>query len=312
MVEKMKPSNRPIYWVKVYIEMLDDLKIGQLSVNLKWRFIETVLLAGDYRRDGLLPDVATMAWRLRCSVDLLKNDLGQLMAAGLLTIIPQPAGEPTWVVTKFEERQAASSNAARMRQYRARKRSEALDAAAPPLESPKINKNQKSQKTDPDPDAYSDATGDTAVTVTPVTLRNAGPSEAAPKPYEGDMWAPIDHGSSQNGTGGDVGRLVAFWEAQTGAVRPGYADTFEDQWLAPFRLLLARVENQGQARALLTAAREKMLAEGKTPYRPAAVVPAVFAQLDGLGSKPASKPDGPDALAETITKELQKYEESKS
>ncbi len=302
--ESKPPSNKPRYWIKLYIEILDDLKVGRLPVNLKWRFIECLLIAGDARADGRLPEIQVMAWRLRVGSDVLEQDLGQLMSAGLLSIIPQHGAEPIWVVSAFEKRQAASPAAKRMRAYRRRLKAE-QSPPPPPLQSPsdKTDPDRTEEKTDAD--AYSNAT----VPVTPVTQRN--PSASTPElPYSGNPFDPLDQPAREEPTGGDLEPLVRFWEGQTGALRPPFEDTREEQWLAPLRLLLSRVNgDQATARALLASARHKMLAQGKTPFRPAAVIPSVFAELDGLDGQPAPDVDSPSSLTDTIAHEMARYEE---
>ena len=53
------------YWIKLYHEILDDPKMGRLPHALFRRAIEFFLMAGEYGRDGGLPALADIAWRLR-------------------------------------------------------------------------------------------------------------------------------------------------------------------------------------------------------------------------------------------------------
>jgi hypothetical protein len=105
------------YWIKLYHEILDDDKIGMLRTALKWRFMECLLVAGERDAEGALPEVARMAWRLRCDAEKLETDLTELGDAGLLNLV-----DGIWQVTKFSERQAPSAAALKQRRYRKRKK----------------------------------------------------------------------------------------------------------------------------------------------------------------------------------------------
>lgn len=137
------------YWIKLYHEILDDAKMGRLPVNLKWRFVEFLLLAGELDEGGYLPTVPDMAWRLRADEATVTRDLGQL-AMCEMTELKDDNGRERWYITHFSERQKASPAAERMREMRKRKRKE-----------PKEKENR------PDTDI------DTYRAVTPVTNRNS-------------------------------------------------------------------------------------------------------------------------------------------
>jgi len=97
-------------WIKLYLEIMDDPKMGRLSDHLWRRTIELFLLAGENDADGLLPSVEDMAWRLRTAVDELTTDL-----QALKTIV-EPTSEG-WLVTKFKDRQYSESYE-RVKRYR--------------------------------------------------------------------------------------------------------------------------------------------------------------------------------------------------
>lgn len=105
------------YWIKLYVEILDDPKMGRLSRSLRYRVIETLSLAGDYNQKGLLPPLEDMAWRLRENIEILESDLIELAKS---RILDQRNGQ--WYVVNFEKRQAPSSNTKRVQEYRKRKR----------------------------------------------------------------------------------------------------------------------------------------------------------------------------------------------
>jgi hypothetical protein len=105
------------YWIKLYIEILDDPKMGRITDYLWRRAIELFLLAGENRNDGLLQPVADMAWRLRVDENRLLENLLALSEAGVVHETPEG-----WVVTNFCKRQAVETNAERQAKYRARER----------------------------------------------------------------------------------------------------------------------------------------------------------------------------------------------
>lgn len=98
-------------WIKLYLEITDDPKMGRLPDRLWRRAIELFMLAGEQDDDGLLPAVEDMAWRLRTSAEEVEQTLQALNG-----IIVQPTAEG-WLVTKFKERQFSESYE-RVKRYR--------------------------------------------------------------------------------------------------------------------------------------------------------------------------------------------------
>ena len=107
------------YWIKLYHEILDDPKMGKLSDRLWRRTIELFLLAGDADKNGELPKLDDIAWRLRLSPEFLESDLVELAKVGIVS-----HSEGRYSVTNFNKRQTAASNAERQAQYRERLRKE--------------------------------------------------------------------------------------------------------------------------------------------------------------------------------------------
>ena len=104
------------FWIKLYIEILDDPKMGRLLNHLWRRAVELFLLAGRQGNDGALPPVEEMAWILRLSEDKLLEDLQRLVEVGVVHI-----AEPgKWMVTHFAKWQAAVPVDERVRQFRER------------------------------------------------------------------------------------------------------------------------------------------------------------------------------------------------
>jgi hypothetical protein len=108
------------HWIKLYVEMNHDPKIGLLTDDLKWRFTSILLLAGEMGSDGFLPDIGEMAWTLRTSPDTLAGQMRTLAGRGLVELRINPDGDERWFITKFAERQAPSTNAERQKQWRNR------------------------------------------------------------------------------------------------------------------------------------------------------------------------------------------------
>lgn len=114
------------YWIKLWIELLDDPKIGSLPNHLWRRFIELLLVAGEGDGNGLLPTVPQMAWRLRVSDNDLVKSLTSLREIGVVEL----QGD-RWRVTNFEKRQSRVPDAERKRQQRKRERVPKYELPAP-------------------------------------------------------------------------------------------------------------------------------------------------------------------------------------
>lgn len=110
------------YWIKLYMEILDDPKMGRLPCNLWRRFVECCLMAGESREAGFLPDLATLAWRLRVDERTLHQELTSLADFGLLELKPYNPFDTRWFVVNFAKRQAASSVTERVKRHRERNR----------------------------------------------------------------------------------------------------------------------------------------------------------------------------------------------
>jgi len=102
------------YWIKLYHEILDDPKMGRLPDALFRRTIELFLMAGDYGREGRLPPLADIGWRLRVPEDILSAQMDALREVEILSRDENDG----WVVTHFKERQAAEPTSLRSRRYR--------------------------------------------------------------------------------------------------------------------------------------------------------------------------------------------------
>ena len=108
----------PDYWIKLYIEIIDDPKMATLPDRLWRRAIELFLLAGKLsHKTGQLPDVRQLAWCLRMSSEDLEQDLVELEK---INIIAKNA--EGWIVKNFVKRQDRLSDAERQKIKRERDR----------------------------------------------------------------------------------------------------------------------------------------------------------------------------------------------
>jgi len=83
-------------WIKLYVEILDDPKIGMMSDWLYKRFIQLLLVASEYNQDGLLEPVPQLAWLLRIKEAILVNALRSMSETGI--VVETPDG---WLVVNF-------------------------------------------------------------------------------------------------------------------------------------------------------------------------------------------------------------------
>lgn len=88
--------------------------MGRLSDTLFRRVIELFLVAGDVDREGGLPSLADIAWRLRVDQESLQGEMNELRELGILTL----SHSKVWIVAHFKDRQSAELTAMRSRHYR--------------------------------------------------------------------------------------------------------------------------------------------------------------------------------------------------
>lgn len=115
------------YWIKSYHKRLDDPSWGRLPDNLWRRMSELELLAGELDKNGRLPSLADMSWRLRMNEQQLTQELDSLARTGLLEYVTTAPLDSYWFIPSFQKTQSASSDAERMQEYRKRKRKEAKE-----------------------------------------------------------------------------------------------------------------------------------------------------------------------------------------
>lgn len=110
------------HWIKLYVEMIDDPKVGILPDAIKWRWVSALLLAGELNEDGFLPDVNDMAWRLHTNVETLQGEMRTIAGRGLVELKEHPDGSERWFIKAFAKRQAPATGTERSRMSRHRAR----------------------------------------------------------------------------------------------------------------------------------------------------------------------------------------------
>lgn len=107
-------------WLKLYVKLLDDYDAMCLD-DLTWRrMVEIFLVAADYDRDGLLPDMKQLGVRMRHDEESISNAIAELVGIG---IIQEEAG--TYRICNWDIYQPPTTSTERTRKYRQRQRGEA-------------------------------------------------------------------------------------------------------------------------------------------------------------------------------------------
>jgi hypothetical protein len=112
-------------WIKLHLDLLREVRFGQLPESARLRYIELMLLAGECDAEGYLRageyelTCGDLAWRLRLPLEKIKADVDTLLGAGLLEI-----DEGSYLLPDFSERQGRmlSEKRANDRQRQARSR----------------------------------------------------------------------------------------------------------------------------------------------------------------------------------------------
>jgi hypothetical protein len=97
------------HWIKLWLSVLDDAKVGSLDDH-QWRvMIECFLVAGEQANEGKLPTTAALAWRLRRDATELERIMDELASTGIVRRL-----KTGWRVTAFHKRQSAVSGKDRL------------------------------------------------------------------------------------------------------------------------------------------------------------------------------------------------------
>lgn len=114
-------------YIKLRLSDLDDERIVNLTPTAFRTLILLRLVAGVEDRDGELPGLGQMAFRLRTTGDALEPNLSELARAGLI----ENAGA-VWRLTTFRAEQAPISNAERQRAWYERHNLHPNESLEPP------------------------------------------------------------------------------------------------------------------------------------------------------------------------------------
>lgn len=108
------------YWIKLYLEMLDDPKMATLPDHQYKAMIEFMLCAGRENKDGILPDIQSMSWLLRRSEEEIESELKFLESwkktddhPGMIMYL-----DGKWIVTNYKKRQAPVPGKERQAKFR--------------------------------------------------------------------------------------------------------------------------------------------------------------------------------------------------
>jgi hypothetical protein len=141
-------------WIKLYIELLDDPKLFELTKAQQLLFIQLLLLAGMLDAEGYLSSsgmpcrLEWMAWRLRCEVDELRDDLQALAQAGLVEWDTEQA---SWLIPSFASRQSRPDDAQRRRWRETKRLQRSRRSYQPPLAKTWDDPGEEEPLSDPDP-----------------------------------------------------------------------------------------------------------------------------------------------------------------
>jgi hypothetical protein len=103
------------YWIKLYLDILDDSKMAILPDRLWRRVVELFLVAGRYNQAGGLPDTERLAWDLRLSAPVLELELKEIEKTGIIN-----RSDSGWFVVSYSKRQAPTPHVKRQQSYRER------------------------------------------------------------------------------------------------------------------------------------------------------------------------------------------------
>jgi hypothetical protein len=109
-------------WFRVHSNLLNNPKFQNLSESLRARLLNIWCLANE--GDGLLPDVAAIAWRFRLTEKETRSTIADLKAAGFLDETDDGLAPHDWNEHQFKQGSAAE----RIKRYRDRLKSSGTSA----------------------------------------------------------------------------------------------------------------------------------------------------------------------------------------
>lgn len=252
------------YWIKLYHEVLDDPKMGRLPDHVWRRVIELFLLAGEYDKDGELPPLGDMVWKLRTTEEQLTADLDVIIVTGIVTF-----RDNMYHVSNFAKRQAAVNPAERQRRHRERIKKDDTPPETPPIIDEKP------------PDSHEPVTNCDTDTDTDTDIKRLG-AKAPPAPPEAPK--KPKHLERQE--------LQKYFLARTGLPCPR-VDTDAQRraaqklWWSPLDEILALVDKDiGRAKIIIDKSLVKL--DGVTVADPNSIIKTARAVYAKNGSSGAS------------------------
>jgi DNA-binding transcriptional regulator YhcF (GntR family) len=122
-------------FTKLYHDILDDYEMATLPDNLWRRMQELEILAHEMNKQGRLPTIEQIGFRLRIMPLGIEQELHQLADMGMV----EEEAPDVWVLTGYEERQSPVDSATRQRNYRQRKKQqEASQNVTPNVTTPQL------------------------------------------------------------------------------------------------------------------------------------------------------------------------------
>ena len=101
----------PRWWIKLWIEILDDPKMGMMQDHVWRRTVEMFLLAGELNEEGNLHTAEEIAWRIRGDEAEIIQALRQMEKVGIAEHLPDGG----WRLTHFAKRNEALDDVTRQR-----------------------------------------------------------------------------------------------------------------------------------------------------------------------------------------------------
>jgi hypothetical protein len=117
-------------WFRLYDDVVNDLKVQQLSPKLFKFWINFLCISSKFRQNGTLPELNVIAYQLRVSPEKAHQIRDDLLAAGLVDF----DGTSTYRCHNWDKRQFASdSSTERVKRFRNGQRNVADTVTETPL-----------------------------------------------------------------------------------------------------------------------------------------------------------------------------------
>lgn len=190
----MAASSMP--WVKLYTEMLDDVKLARLTPAQCWRFTQLILLAAECDAAGALVTgdsrmtTEDISWRLRSDIGDMQETIDRLVEIGLLIV-----EDGLYIIKNFANRQGPAQEEKR-KQWRERQ---------------ERRRNR--------------VNGVNVTQLSPVTHADVTPLE---KSREEKSRPEQRDNNDDNGSNADFAALVRAYESDIGVITPTIAQSLED------------------------------------------------------------------------------------